>query len=70
MKLQVNGETRFVEINSIPPNLSNIMKALGYNPTLVVVEFNGAIITPITWSEQLVKNGDTLEIVSIVGGGS
>jgi len=37
---------------------------------LVVVEFNGLILTPDRWAEQQVKDGDSLEIVTIVGGGS
>jgi sulfur carrier protein len=36
----------------------------------VVVEFNGLILTPDLWAAQHVKDGDSLEIVTIVGGGS
>jgi sulfur carrier protein len=34
------------------------------------VEFNGTILTPNHWQEQLVQEMDQLEIVTIVGGGS
>jgi len=43
---------------------------LGYRPQLVVVEFNGAILPRQRWSEQLVREADGLEVVTIVGGGS
>ena len=47
-----------------------VIEALGHHPKLVVVEFNGLILTPDRWAEQAVKDGDSLEIVTIVGGGS
>jgi len=47
-----------------------VVEALGHHPKLVVVEFNGLILTPDRWAEQHVKDGDSLEIVTIVGGGS
>ena len=46
------------------------METLGHHPKLVVVEFNGLIVTPERWADQIVQSGDNLEIVTIVGGGS
>jgi len=46
------------------------VEQLGHHPKLVVVEFNGLILTPDRWAEQAVQDGDSLEIVTIVGGGS
>jgi sulfur carrier protein len=34
------------------------------------VEYNGLILTPERWEAQQVQDGDNLEIVTIVGGGS
>ena len=42
---------------------------LGYEPRLVVVEFNGTIVPRAQWPEQPVAAGDRLEVVTIVGGG-
>ena len=65
--LQVNGESRQATAGL---SLQQLLVELGYEPRLVVVEFNGLILTPDRWAEQAVKDGDSLEIVTIVGGGS
>jgi len=36
----------------------------------VVVEFNGEILPRSCWADQLVRQADTVEVVTIVGGGS
>ena len=65
--LQVNGEPR-----SCPPGLSldQALAALGFQPSLVVVEYNGTILPRQFWPGQLVQESDCLEVVTIVGGGS
>ena len=68
MQLKVNGEQRSLDAGLT--HLNQVIEALGYHPKLVVVEFNGLILTPDRWAEQAVKDGDSLEIVTIVGGGS
>jgi sulfur carrier protein len=50
--------------------LPAVLEALGYRPQLVVVEFNGAILTRSAWPQQPVVETDVLEVVTIVGGGS
>ena len=42
---------------------------MGYKPNTVVVELNDLIINSIKWGKVKLKDGDNLEIVSIVGGG-
>ena len=42
---------------------------MGYKPNTVVVELNDLIINSINLGKVKLKNGDNLEIVSIVGGG-
>jgi sulfur carrier protein len=68
MQLTVNGEQRRLEADLT--RLDQVVEALGHHPKLVVVEFNGLILTPDLWAGQEVKDGDSLEIVTIVGGGS
>ena len=70
MKLMVNGEIRDIEPEPMPTSLAAVIEQLGYHPRLVVVEFNGTILTPEYWEQQRIKDGDSLEIVTIVGGGS
>jgi sulfur carrier protein len=47
-----------------------VLEALGYQPRLVVVEFNGSILSRQNWPSQPVVESDVLEVVTIVGGGS
>ena len=68
MKIRVNGEERL--INSYKSiSLNKTIKLLGYSSNAVVVEVNNLIINSAEWEEKYIKNGDKLEIVSIVGGG-
>ena len=68
MQLTVNGEAR--QLDDALTHLDQVIDALGHHPRLVVVEFNGLIRTPERWEVQPVQDGDSLEIVTIVGGGS
>ena len=70
MNLKVNGESKEIETASKEADLCSIIQSLGYQQGLVVVEFNGQIRPRSTWDQENVKDGDTLEIVTIVGGGS
>ena len=64
--LQVNGESRQATAGL---SLQLLLVELGYEPRLVVVEFNGAIVPRAQWPDQAVAAGDRLEVVTIVGGG-
>ena len=68
MKIRVNGEERLIDSYKTI-SLSETMKLLGYSSNTVVVELNKQIINSEEWNENYIKNGDKLEIVSIVGGG-
>jgi sulfur carrier protein len=65
--LQVNGEERIAPAGL---SLDRVLEALGYQPRLVVVEFNGSILSRQNWPSQPVVESDVLEVVTIVGGGS
>ena len=70
MKIKVNGETVSINTKSTATSLDFVVSQLGHHPKLVVVELNGQIIQPTSWAQQKVRDGDNLEIVTIVGGGS
>ncbi len=70
MKLKVNGEIKIINHNDEELPLEKLIKDLGYQPQLVVVELNGIIINPKKWTNTKIKDGDSLEVVTIVGGGS
>ena len=70
MKITVNGEEKTIESNKKQISLSLILNKLGYEPKTIVVEVNEVIVNSKKWDETAIKNGDRLEIVTIVGGGS
>lgn len=41
----------------------------GYNAIRVAVEINGAIIPKTEYANTVLKDGDSVEVVSFVGGG-
>ena len=65
----MNGEERKIDL--IPENalLSETLESMGYKSNTIVVELNDLIVNSKKWDEVRVKDGDKLEIVSIVGGG-
>ena len=70
MKLKLNGESKIIENSDTDFSLEALLVHLGYEPQLVVVELNGAIINSKNWILTKIKDGDCLEVVTIVGGGS
>ncbi len=70
MQLKINGEIKTINNTSKELILEALLENLGYKPQLVVVELNGEIINPKVWISTKIKNGDCLEVVTIVGGGS
>ena len=70
MKFKINGEFKSIVDSNAELFLEGLVTQLGYQPQLVVIELNGVIINPKDWLSTKIKNGDCLEIVTIVGGGS
>ncbi len=70
MNLKINGELKAIENTDAELTLDSLIETLSYQPQLVVVELNGVIINPKDWVSTKIKNGDCLEVVTIVGGGS
>ena len=69
MKIKVNGEEKKIELDQTNARLSLALKHMGYKPNTIVVELNNLIINSMKWGKVKLKDGDNLEIVSIVGGG-
>ena len=69
MKNRVNGEEKKIELDQENPLLSTALHHMGYKPNTIVVELNNLIINSMKWEKVKLKDGDNLEIVSIVGGG-
>ena len=69
MKIKVNGKEKNIELESEKALLSSTLELLGYRRNTIVVELNDLIINSLKWENVILKEGDRLEIVSIVGGG-
>ncbi len=69
IKIKINGEFKTIK-KSGDLQLEKLIENLGYKPQLVVVELNGEIVNPKLWVSTVINNGDCLEVVTIVGGGS
>ena len=69
MKIKVNGEEKTIDLDQENALLSTVLNLMGYKSNTIVVELNNLIINSIKWDKVKLKDGDNLEIVSIVGGG-
>ena len=69
MRIKVNGREELIHLENEELFLLRIIVFLGYDPQTVVVELNNLIINSKKWDSKKLKDGDKLEIVSIVGGG-
>tara|TARA_Y100001968_G_C19114752_1_gene598981 strand:- start:1 stop:219 length:219 start_codon:yes stop_codon:yes gene_type:complete len=70
MRLKINGEIKTINHFNEALFLEGLIEHLDYQPQLVVVELNGVILNPKDWVNTKINDGDSLEVVTIVGGGS
>ncbi len=66
MKLTINGQ----EQDSRSATLAKLIEQLGMKPDRVAVELNRNIVPRDQWAATNLAEGDQLEIVHFVGGGS
>ena len=67
ISLRINGKTVQLER---PIGLLAYLDQLGVNPRAVAVEHNGTIIERAAFDAATLEDGDTVEIVRMVGGGA
>ena len=65
--LTVNGERRELEG---PVGLTAFLESLGVDPRYVAVARNGDVLPREEWPNVTLQDGDTLEVVRMVGGGA
>ena len=66
MEIRVNGEIRCWDS---PVTVLALVESLGIRPGTVVVERNLKIVPRERIAEEMVEDGDSLEIIRLVGGG-
>jgi len=69
MKLHINGEEKSFDFLG-PATLAALVEALGMKADRVAVELNRDIVPRDRWAETPLNEGDRLEVVHFVGGGS
>jgi len=65
MKITINGQPETVE----PCSIAQLVDRRGLNPEALVVELNMQIVRQERWNDTRLNDGDTLELLSFVGGG-
>ena len=67
MRVQVNGEIR-----ELPEKftLGELVHQLSLAPERVAIELNREVVRRAAWPETEMREGDQIEIVHFVGGGS
>ena len=68
MQVQINGETH--ELSQDRILLSDLISDLALVPQRIAVEVNQKLARRAEWNELLIVDGDRIEIVHFVGGGT
>ena len=64
--LNING-SKYLSNSSL--TISELMGYLGFNKNVIVIDYNGVILENTLWEKTWLNNEDSLEILSIAGGG-
>ncbi|HZL21650.1 MAG TPA: sulfur carrier protein ThiS, partial [Polyangia bacterium] len=67
MRLTVNGENRTAAPGT---TVSALLAGMGVDPARVAVERNQDVVPRKTWTDATLADGDRIEIVAFIGGGS
>lgn len=68
MRIQINGEQREFPQTSL--SLNELIETLTLAPQRIAVELNKMIVRRSDWEITKLNDGDRIEIVHFVGGGS
>ncbi len=63
--VKING----AELDVAGKTLAEYLSGTKYDPKRIAVERNGEIVPKAKYAETVLQNGDSVEIVSFVGGG-
>jgi thiamine biosynthesis protein ThiS len=67
MQITINGEKKTIDNNT---TLAALLNELNIDAQKVAVELNRNIINKSDYSKTILKENDSLEIVSFIGGGA
>lgn len=67
MRVKVNGEAKELEEGT---TLEGLVERLALAPERIAAELNGEVVRRAEWRRVTLKEGDRIEVVHFVGGGS
>jgi thiamine biosynthesis protein ThiS len=67
VRVQVNGEIRELPEGT---TLGELVRELSLAPERLAIELNREVVRRAAWPETEIREGDAVEIVHFVGGGS
>src|SRR4030095_17213251 len=67
VRITVNGQPQSASPGT---SVAALLASMGVDPARVAIERNEEVVPRRTWPEALLREGDKIEIVSFVGGGS
>jgi sulfur carrier protein len=70
IRLTVNGKPRTIENGASEIDLPSFLRTFDINPRLVAVAINGYVVPKGEYDAARIRDGDTLEVVRMVGGGA
>ena len=63
--VRINGEN----LDVVGKSVAEYLNSAGYDLMRVAVELNGDIVPKAQYADTIFKDGDSIEVVSFVGGG-
>jgi thiazole synthase len=67
VRITVNGQPRAADPGT---SVAGLLASMGVDPARVAIEKNEEVVPRKTWAQAILAEGDKIEIVSFVGGGS
>ena len=68
--LRINGIEKEFEAGSLPDTMTALLKHLNVNEATIVAEIDGNIVQREKFAETKLNEGQSIELVRFVGGGS
>ncbi len=66
MHVTINGYPHKIEDDQ---RLDSIISSVSRTPDRVIAEVNGRLVKSASWTQTILREGDTIELVTLVGGG-
>lgn len=66
IKIKVNGEDISISSNL---TLSNLLLERKLSENNIAIELNGEVISKDLWAKKIIKEDDSIEIITAIGGG-